>query len=66
MDFAYTSQLDDQVKTDVLESITRSANNLSILTIASRIETIEQKQKLTQLKVQGFQGYITAQLVNGK
>lgn len=66
LDFAYTSQLDDQVKTDVLESITRSANNLSVLTIASRVETIEQKQKLTLLKVQGFQGYVTAQLVDGK
>ncbi|WP_236688374.1 EAL domain-containing protein [Photobacterium kishitanii] len=66
LDFAYTSQLDDQVKMDVLESITRSANNLSVLTIASRVETIEQKEKLTLLKVQGFQGYVTAQLVNGK
>ena len=66
LDFAYTSQLDDQVKTDVLESITRSAHNLAILTIASRVETIEQKEKLTQLKVQGFQGYVTAQLVNEK
>ncbi|MCD9549577.1 EAL domain-containing protein, partial [Photobacterium carnosum] len=43
LDFSYTSQLDNQVKTDVLESITRSADNLSILTIASRVETIEQK-----------------------
>lgn len=66
LDFAYTSQLDDQVKMDALESITRSANNLSVLTIASRVETIEQKEKLTLLKVQGFQGYVTAQLVNGK
>ncbi|MEC6816887.1 EAL domain-containing protein [Photobacterium toruni] len=66
LDFAYTSQLDDQVKMDALESITRSAHNLSILTIASRVETIEQKDKLTQLKVQGFQGYVTAQLINEK
>ncbi|MCD9524796.1 EAL domain-containing protein [Photobacterium carnosum] len=66
LDFSYTSQLDNQVKTDVLESITRSADNLSILTIASRVETIEQKDKLAQLKIQGFQGYVTDQLVNGK
>ena len=66
LNFAYTSQLDNQVKTDVLESITRSADNLSILTIASRVETIEQKDKLAQLKIQGFQGYVTDQLVNGK
>ncbi|MCD9547015.1 bifunctional diguanylate cyclase/phosphodiesterase [Photobacterium carnosum] len=66
LDFSYTSQLDNQVKTDVLESITRSANNLSVLTIASRVETIEQKDKLTQLQIQGFQGYVTDQLVNGK
>ncbi|MCD9496793.1 LapD/MoxY N-terminal periplasmic domain-containing protein, partial [Photobacterium carnosum] len=65
LDFSYTSQLDNQVKTDVLESITRSANNLSVLTIASRVETIEQKDKLTQLQIQGFQGYVTDQLVNG-
>ena len=63
LDFAYTSQLDDQIKTDVLESITRSAHNLSILTIASRVETIEQKERLSQLKIQGFQGYVTDHLV---
>ncbi|OBU19046.1 LapD/MoxY N-terminal periplasmic domain-containing protein [Photobacterium aquimaris] len=66
LDFAYTSQLDDLVKMDVLESITRSANNLAVMTIASRVETVEQKQKLTLLKVQGFQGYVTEELVNGE
>ena len=66
LDFAYTSHLDDLVKTDVLASIIRNANNLSVLTIASRVETIEQKEKLTLLKIQGFQGYVTAQLAHGK
>lgn len=66
LDFAYTTQLDNDTKTDLLKSITRNANNLAVLTIASRVETIEQKNRLAQLNVQGFQGYVTEQLANEK
>ncbi|MGB2078481.1 MAG: bifunctional diguanylate cyclase/phosphodiesterase [Vibrio sp.] len=62
LDFAYTAQIDDQAKADVLSSITRSATNLSITTIASRVETLAQKDKLAEFNVQGFQGYVTADI----
>ena len=62
LDFAYTSQLDDQIKTDVLQSITRTANNLLVTTIATRVETTEQKDKLATMDILGFQGFITDQL----
>ncbi|MCG3863755.1 MULTISPECIES: EAL domain-containing protein [unclassified Photobacterium] len=62
LDFAYTSQLDDQIKTDVLQSITRTANNLSVTTIATRVETAEQKDKLAAMDILGFQGFVTDQL----
>ncbi|MFC1507857.1 EAL domain-containing protein [Pseudomonadota bacterium] len=58
LDFAYTNQIDNQIKADVLASITRTANNLSITTIASRVETASQQEKLAQLMVRGFQGYV--------
>ncbi|WP_318518537.1 bifunctional diguanylate cyclase/phosphodiesterase [Photobacterium leiognathi] len=62
LDFAYTSQLDDQIKTDVLQSITRTANNLSVKTIATRVETAEQMDKLAAMDILGFQGFVTDQL----
>jgi diguanylate cyclase (GGDEF)-like protein len=58
LDFAYTHQIEHQVKADVLASIARTANNLLITTIATRIETISQQEKLTELMVRGFQGYV--------
>ncbi|OAN11129.1 diguanylate phosphodiesterase [Photobacterium jeanii] len=57
LDFAYTQHVDDQLKADVLASITRNAHTLGIITIASRVETTEQKDKLTALMIKGFQGY---------
>lgn len=62
LDFAYTAQIDDQAKADVLSSITRTASNLSITTIASRVETLEQKEKLAELNIQGFQGFVTSEI----
>ena len=58
LDFAYTHQIEHQDKADVLASITRTANNLLITPIATRIETISQQEKLTELMVKGFQGYV--------
>ncbi|WP_392339869.1 EAL domain-containing protein [Moritella marina] len=58
LDFAYTHQLEHQVKADVLASITRTANNLLITTIATRVEATDQQEKLAKLMVRGFQGYV--------
>lgn len=62
LDFAYTSQLDDQIKADVLHSITRTANNLSVTTIATRVETPQQMDKLAAMNIIGFQGFVTDKL----
>ncbi|MBD1577464.1 EAL domain-containing protein [Vibrio sp. S11_S32] len=59
LDFAYTNQLDDPAKYDVLASITRIANNLNMQTIATRVETQDQLEQLANLSISGFQGYIT-------
>lgn len=64
LDFAYTNQVDDQAKADLLSSITRTANNLMITTIASRVETVVQKDKLAALQVTGFQGYVVDEIHN--
>ncbi|MGF1759217.1 EAL domain-containing protein [Photobacterium sagamiensis] len=66
LDFAYTNQIDNQIKADVLASITRTANNLSITTIASRVETMSQQEKLAELMVRGFQGYVVDKMNNEK
>ncbi|WP_194089649.1 bifunctional diguanylate cyclase/phosphodiesterase [Vibrio hibernica] len=62
LDFAYTTQIDDNEKADVVFSISRTAANLSITTIASRVETIKQKNKLIELELGGFQGFVTEQI----
>lgn len=64
LDFAYTTQVDDNEKADVVFSIARTAANLSITTIASRVETMEQKNKLIELELGGFQGFVTEQINN--
>ncbi|GLT15257.1 EAL domain-containing protein [Vibrio algivorus] len=64
LDFAYTTQIDDNEKADVVFSIARTATNLSITTIASRVETMEQKNKLIELELGGFQGFVTEQINN--
>lgn len=66
LDFAYTNQIDNQIKADVLASITRTANNLSITTIASRVETMSQQEKLAELMVRGFQGYVVDKMNSEK
>ncbi|MBE1275621.1 EAL domain-containing protein [Enterovibrio baiacu] len=58
IDFAYTSNLDDEAQTHVLASICRTAHNLNITTIATRVETEAQLNKLSELFVNGFQGFI--------
>lgn len=59
IDFAYTHQLNDQTKSSVLSSISRTAHSLNIMTIATRVETETQLERLSELFVSGFQGFIT-------
>lgn len=59
IDFAYTHQLNDPTKSQVLSSISRTAHSLDIMTIATRVETETQLERLSELFVNGFQGFIT-------
>jgi diguanylate cyclase (GGDEF)-like protein len=61
IDFAYTHQLNNQTKSDLLASISRTAHRLNIKTIATRVETETQLERLSELFVNGFQGYIIEQ-----
>ncbi|OOE37977.1 GGDEF domain-containing protein [Salinivibrio kushneri] len=58
IDFAYTSHIEDDAQGHVLASICRTAHNLNITTIATRVETDAQLAHLSELFVNGFQGYI--------
>ena len=58
IDFAYTHQLNDQNKSALLSSISRTAHSLNIMTIATRVETETQLERLSELFVSGFQGFI--------
>lgn len=64
LDFGYTAQIEDNEKADVVFSIARTAANLNITTIASRVETMEQKSRLIELELGGFQGFVTEQINN--
>lgn len=58
IDFAYTADINDDEKRMLLSSISRTANNLGITTIATRVETEQQLQQLSELYVDGFQGFV--------
>ncbi|MGF1714811.1 EAL domain-containing protein [Photobacterium chitinilyticum] len=58
IDFVYTHQLNDQSKSRLLSSISRTAHSLNIMTIATRVETETQLERLSELFVSGFQGFI--------
>lgn len=58
IDFAYTSNLDNESQRHVLASICRTAHNLNITTIATRVETETQLNRLSELFVNGFQGFV--------
>ncbi|WP_236689208.1 bifunctional diguanylate cyclase/phosphodiesterase [Photobacterium angustum] len=59
IDYAYTYQLNDQTKSTVLSSICRTAHSLDIKAIATRVETETQLERLSDLFVSGYQGFIT-------
>lgn len=58
LDFAYTQNLHNEKQLDALNALVQFAHNLNIQTIASRVETLEQKATLAQWHLDGFQGYV--------
>jgi EAL domain-containing protein (putative c-di-GMP-specific phosphodiesterase class I) len=58
LDYLYTHQLDSEKQQFTLTSISRTANNLGIKTIASRVETQTQLDFLSEHFVEVFQGFI--------
>jgi len=59
IDFGYTAQvLQDQADPQMLMAICKVAHNLKILTIAQRVETHEQKEALSELIIDGYQGFL--------
>ena len=58
LDYLFTHHLDDDKQTFTLTSISRTAHNLGIVTIASRVETTTQLQFLSQHLIDFCQGFI--------
>ncbi|PTP83996.1 diguanylate cyclase [Vibrio splendidus] len=58
LDYLFTHNLDDEKQKFTLTSISRTAHNLGITTIASRIETQTQLDILSDNYVEVFQGFI--------
>ncbi|MGF1752647.1 EAL domain-containing protein [Vibrio makurazakiensis] len=58
LDYLFTHNLDDEKQKFTLTSISRTAHNLGITTIASRIETQTQLDFLSEHFVEVFQGFI--------
>lgn len=58
LDYLYTHQLEEDKQSHTLTSISRTASNLGITTIASRVETQTQLTVLTEHFIEIFQGFI--------
>lgn len=58
LDYLYTHHLDDEKQKFTLTSISRTAHNLGIKTIASRVETQTQLDFLSEHFIEAFQGFI--------
>ncbi|WP_277206393.1 bifunctional diguanylate cyclase/phosphodiesterase [Vibrio misgurnus] len=58
LDYLFTHHLDDERQTFTLTSISRTAHNLGITTIASRVETQTQLDFLSEHFIEVFQGFI--------
>ncbi|MCE0495126.1 bifunctional diguanylate cyclase/phosphodiesterase [Vibrio salinus] len=58
LDYLFTHNIDDEKQTFTLTSISRAAHNLSITTVASRVETQEQLEFLADHFIDVFQGFI--------
>ena len=58
LDYLYTHQIDDEKQRYTLTSISRTAHDLGITTIASRVETHTQLDFLSDHFIEVFQGFI--------
>ncbi len=58
LDYLYTHQIEDEKQRYTLTSISRTAHNLGITTIASRVETQAQLDFLSEHFIEVFQGFI--------
>jgi diguanylate cyclase (GGDEF)-like protein len=58
LDYLYTHQIEDEKQRYTLTSISRTAHDLGITTIASRVETQTQLDFLSQHYIDAFQGFI--------
>ncbi len=65
LDYLFTHQLDDEKQRYILASISRTAQNLGITTIASRVENKEQLDLLAEHNVDVFQGFFINEKVEG-
>ena len=58
LDYLYTHQIEDEKQRYTLTSISRTAHDLGVTTIASRVETQTQLQFLSEHFIEVFQGFI--------
>lgn len=65
LDYLFTHQLDDEKQRYILASISRTAQNLGITTIASRVENKAQLDLLAEHNVDVFQGFFISEQVEG-
>ncbi len=62
IDYIYTYHLNDKLRSETLSSLCRTAHSLDITTIATKVETETQKNRLSELFVCAYQGYINREL----
>ncbi|CED57920.1 bifunctional diguanylate cyclase/phosphodiesterase [Aliivibrio wodanis] len=65
LDYLFTHQLSDEKQRYILASISRTAQNLGVTTIASRVENQEQLKLLAEHNVDVFQGFFVNETVKG-
>lgn len=66
LDYLFTHQLDDEKQRFILASISRTAQNLGIITIASRVENKQQLELLAEHNIDIFQGFFVNEKVKGQ
>ncbi|GAA4882554.1 bifunctional diguanylate cyclase/phosphodiesterase [Ferrimonas pelagia] len=59
LDHLYSQRLDDAQQQDLLVSLCRTARNLKLQIIATRIENSEQLRRFNELYVNGIQGFVS-------
>ncbi|MDD9194517.1 LapD/MoxY N-terminal periplasmic domain-containing protein [Aliivibrio sp. S3MY1] len=66
LDYLFTHQLDNEKQRYILASISRTAQNLGIITIASRVENKQQLELLAEHNIDVFQGFFVNEKVKGQ